>query len=145
MFEVDYYQQFLDGSQLGVTHDFNNPGFTFTANNRFQFSKSFSCSLNLTAQTDYDDDSHHNKGYYSASAWVRKSFFDNRLAISLSARDIFRSEKERWDGYGAGGIRNRKDCYNYTQMVSLTVTYMFNYRSRKYKGTGAGNAEKQRL
>jgi hypothetical protein len=145
MFEVDYYQQFLDGSQLGVTHDFNNPGFTFIVNNRFQFSKSFSCSLNLTAQTDYDDDSHHNKGYYSASAWVRKSFFDNRLAISLSARDIFRSEKERWDGYGAGGIRNRKDCYNYTQMVSLTVTYMFNYRSRKYKGTGAGNAEKQRL
>ena len=114
-------------------------------NNRFQFSKSLSCSLNLTAQTDYDEVTQHIKGYCSASAWVRKSFLDNRLALSLWARDIFRSEKERWNGYGAGGIRNSKDCYNYTQMVSLTVTYMFNYRSRKYKGTGAGNAEKQRL
>jgi hypothetical protein len=144
LFEIDYSQQFIDGKQLGVTHHLNNPSFEFSVNNRFQFSKSFSGSVDLYACTDSDDGFSHDKGYCTVSAWIRKSFFDDRLSLRLSANDIFRSEKERWIRFG-NGIVTTKDCYNYTQMVALTVTYMFNYRSRKYKGTGAGNAEKRRL
>lgn len=144
LFEIDYEQQFIDGKQLGVTHRLNNPSFAFIVNNRFRLSQSFSGSVDLYACTDSDGGFSHDKGYFSASAWIRKSFFDDRLSLRLSANDIFRSEKERWIRFG-NGIVSTKDCYNYTQRVSFTVTYMFNYRSRKYKGTGAGNAEKRRL
>ena len=144
LFEIDYEQQFIDGKQLGVTRRLNKPSFAFILNNRFRFSQSFSGSVNLYACTDSDDGFSRDKGYYTVSAWLRKSFFDDKLALRLSADDIFRSEKERWTRFG-NGILSTKDCYNYTQMVSLTVTYMFNYRDGKYKGTGAGNAEKRRL
>ena len=67
-----------------------------------------------------------------------------KLIFTISADDIFKSERERWTLHGYGTTLD-KDCYNYSRAVSLTVTYNFNAKRSKYKGTGAGNAEKSRL
>ena len=61
-------------------------------------------TFNLDGLTDWDEPTRHIKGYFYMSAYIRKSFFKNRLVCSLQANDITRSIRERWTFYGTNVI-----------------------------------------
>ena len=101
-------------------------------------------SVDCIARTKISDGFQISNGWARMDLALRKSFCNEKLIFTLSADDIFKSEREQWTLRGYGTTLD-KDCYNYSRAVSLTVTYNFNTKRSKYKGTGAGNAEKSRL
>ena len=139
--EVDYSQVFFHQPK---PIDSNHPSFSFVFRNFFVFPHDWMASLNLSAYTDSYDPMRYNKGFFTMSAQLRKSFFNNRLVFNLQAQDLTKGEMERWTMYG-DNASSHKDCYNFSRHIKLTVTYNFNATRSRYKGTGAGNAEKRRL
>jgi hypothetical protein len=142
--EVDYNQTFFNAREYGSSRNLCKPNFSFEMKNRFDLGNDLMAMLSVTTLTDQYDGFVKSKSYSSIAAQVSKSFLNKSLTVSVNARDIFKTEKERWTMYGLSVIMN-KDCYNYTQRVGITITYNLNATRSKYKGTGAGNDEKKRL
>ena len=140
-YEIDYAQTFYHEP---TSFKSNNPAFEFHVHNNFVLPSSWMLMLNFDGKTDWADPMCSNRGYFSMSAMIRKSFFKDRLVFMLQGNDLTRSIRERWT-FHCPGVYNSKDSYNYTQSIGLTVTYKFNATRSRYKGTGAGNAEKKRL
>ncbi len=142
--QFHYMQQCFHAPSDDGTLVKNSPCFIFSLNNTFAFSKSFIASIYFRARTKLYDGFQTINGFAKTNIFLRKSFCKEKLIFTISADDIFKSERERWTLHGYGTTLD-KDCYNYSRAVSLTVTYNFNAKRSKYKGTGAGNAEKSRL
>lgn len=75
---------------------------------------------------------------------VYKSFFNERLEVSLYARDLFNGKDDKMIQYD-NVIMNKCTEFMNMRAVSLTVGWKFNVPKNKYKGKGAGNAERNRL
>lgn len=142
--ELSYLQQNFHAPNDDGSLVKNKPTVTFSLLNQFVFSKTFMGRVNFWTRTRIYQGFQEANGFASLNLALRKSFYNERLILSLSANDIFDSMRERWGLRGYGSTMD-KDCNTYSRSVSLTVTYNFNAKRSKYKGTGAGNAEKNRL
>ena len=142
--ELSYLQQNFHAPNDDGSLVKNKPAVTFSLLNQFVFSKTFMGRVNFWTRTRLYQGFQEANGFASLNLALRKSFYNERLILSLSANDIFDSMRERWALNGYGTTMD-KDCNTYSRSVSLTVTYNFNAKRSKYKGTGAGNAEKNRL
>ena len=140
----NYNQQFFDTKKYGASKALSKPLLSCSLNNNFALSETMNAAIRLNASTTHADGFLMMKRGYSVNLQFDKSFANRTWIIYLSAKDIFKTAKERWTMYGLGS-GTTKDCYNYTRSISLQVTYNFNAKRSKYKGTGAGNEEKSRL
>ena len=75
---------------------------------------------------------------------VNKSFFKNRLNITMACYDIFASNRSSTN-LVYGNFANSIWKYTDTRKFIVQLTYKFNAMRSKYKGTGAGSTEKYRL
>ena len=75
---------------------------------------------------------------------VNKSFFKNRLNITMACYDIFASKRASTKLI-YGNFANSTWKYTDTRKFIVQVSYKFNATRSKYKGTGAGGTEKYRL
>ncbi len=78
------------------------------------------------------------------SAGITKSFFEDRLSLTLKGHDLFHGQQ-----MGIFAYNDRLDLYQFskwdTRELELTVRYKFNKTSSRYKGNGAGESEINRM
>ena len=142
--ELTYDQQIFDTQGYGSGQKLNKPCFGFGMNHRYLFSQSLMGVLSINGATRSYSGFRMWRERMNVSLMLRKSFANERWVVTLSANDIFKTERERWTMYGVN-TEASKDCYNYTRNIALRLTYNFNNTRTKYKGTGAGNDEKKRM
>jgi len=142
--QLFYQQQYLDNEKYGVATKLNKPAFGATWNNKFVMSPTFTGWLTLHGNTYSCSGFQRNRPGYYVSLRLVKTFCNDKLSVSLSGDDLFRSQKEQWTIFGDHVTLN-KDSYNNNRSVVLRVTYKFNATRSKYKGSGAGNDEKARF
>lgn len=76
---------------------------------------------------------------------LQKTFFGDRLAITLESNDLLNKASQRLKG-GIGTVYLDQDQNWDTRNVSLHLTWRFNAKNRKeYKGKSAADSELQRL
>ena len=142
--QLFYQQQFLDNEKYGVATKLNKPALGATWTNKFVMSPTFTGWLTLHGNTYSYMGFQRNRPGYFVSLRLVKTFCHDKLSVSLSGNDLFRSQKEQWSLFG-DHVTLGKDSYNCNRSVVLRVTYKFNATMSKYKGSGAGNDEKRRL
>lgn len=84
------------------------------------------------------------KPYHSLNVGIQKSFFKDRLDISLNANDLFRSMIYKYDSQ-IGNIRFYQKEDQDERYFSVSLVYRFNKVKAKYRGVGAANEEIKRL
>ena len=142
--QLFYQQQYLDNEKYGVATKLNKPAFGATWTNKFVMSPTFTGWLTLHGNTYSCSGFQRNRPGYYVSLRLVKTFCKDKLTVSLSGNDLFRSQKEQWTMFG-DHVTLTKDSYNCNRSVVLRVTYKFNATRSKYKGSGAGNSEKNRF
>lgn len=117
-------------------------------NIKFKNSLSLLSTLYLGIDMAYNTDGHSEIDYmygsFKMSVYLSKTFFGNRLRVTLNGDDIFGTNRYR----ALREINNTRLYVNNDldkRSIALLVSYNFNTTKSKYKGTGAGNSEKQRL
>lgn len=138
---ANIFKQFVNIE--GVSY--NHPLFTGSLNNTFEFPH------NWVLYVDMNYTSHGNSATaieYVAQGGVdvtvNKSFFKNRLNITMACYDIFASNRSS-SNLVYGNFANSIWKYTDTRKFIIQLTYKFNAMRSKYKGTGAGSTEKYRL
>lgn len=134
MWEVDYWQQSFSKAS-------DSPLIALTLNNQFLITPTFSASANMRFETEHQDGFVHYSSRLSASASLRKTFFDDKLICNLQVSD---QGRERWQIESPKAVIE-KDLSHFTFQSSLTITYMLNMFKSRYQGKGAGQEEKERV
>jgi hypothetical protein len=131
----------IRGEQVSMNHpmpivSFNNSftlpkGFLITVDSRFQ-GKGFHQNFRIT------------RNQFVVNAGITKSFFEDRLSLTLKGHDLFHGRK-----MGIFAYNDRLDIYQYSEWDSreleLTIRYKFNSAKNRYKGNGAGDREINRM
>lgn len=123
----------------------NKPLAIVSLNNSLRLSKGYIFTLDAQYMGEGDSQNVHLiKNNVVINAAISKSFFNDRLSLSLKGHDLFWQDKEGNLLYNAQMElyqMNRRD----SRELELTVRYRFNTAKSKYKGTGAGESEINRL
>lgn len=81
---------------------------------------------------------------YMVDLGITKSFFDERLSVTIKGQDLFHGQHNDVMVYN-----DRINIYQFSQWdtreLQLTVRYKFNTARNRYKGTGAGQGEINRM
>lgn len=78
------------------------------------------------------------------SAVVYKWFFKKSLQVSVTANDIFNTQKNDI-GYYLNCAQGWQYSHSDSRKVIVALRYNFNTSKSKYRGQGAGQSEKDRL
>lgn len=140
-FTVGLHKQWLslDGTK------YNRPYFVYYLDNLVSFKKDFQLTVNVHGQTS--GDMHTNR--FAASRFVtdlgiRKTFFNNTLAVKLEMTDVFNSRNNDWSMNTYGIKMNKIQSYD-RRGVALSIRYQLRPQKSKYKGKPAAEAEMKRL
>ena len=122
----------------------DNPLATIRFNNTVDV-KLCEISLNMSCNTTGADENNYlRKPSFRADLSLYKSFFKDKLTLSLYVSDLFKTGNNSVVTY-YGTMRESIYEPKALRNVNLTVRYKFNVTNRKYKGTGAGQGQKSRL
>ena len=122
----------------------DNPLATIRFNNTVDV-KLCEISLNMSCNTTGADENNYlRKPSFRADLSLYKSFFKDKLTLSLYVSDLFKTGNNSVVTY-YGTMRESIYEPKALRNVNLTVRYKFNVTNSKYKGTGAGQGQKSRL
>lgn len=123
---------------------FNSPYFFLNWDNTISLPYEWVFDIDLMVRSS----GYRQNSYLKAAGYlnlgIRKSFFDNKFTVGLTANDIFNTNNSRMITYN-GDIKVITNNYQESRNIVLTFRYNFNTSRSKYKGTGAGINEKNRL
>lgn len=127
------------------THHYNKPMVSLSLGNIFTLSPSWKA----TADFSYTTKGHTNNYYlrkpvFRTDLSLTKSFYDERLRLTLGVQDLFDQASRRRTIVNYNAV-SRNDVNELIREVYLTLRYRFNAARSKYKGKGAGQAEINRL
>lgn len=140
-----FVKQWVTIMSAGRAINLNKPMPIVSFNNSLRLPKEF--LLTLDAQYMGDGDVQNiqlKKNNMVVNLGVSKSFFKDRLDISLKGHDLFWQQKDGNLLYNAQMELYQMNRYD-SRELELTVRYRFNTAKSKYKGTGAGENEINRL
>ena len=114
-------------------------------NNSFTLPKGFLVSLDSRFQgKGFHQNFRTTRNQYIVDAGITKSFFEEKLSLTLKGHDLFHGRK-----MGIFAFNDRLDIFQYSEWDSreleLTVRYKFNATKNRYKGNGAGDREISRM
>ncbi len=114
-------------------------------NNSFTLPKGFLVTLDSRFQgKGFHQNFRTTRNQYIVDAGITKSFFEEKLSLTLKGHDLFHGRK-----MGIFAFNDRLDIFQYSEWDSreleLTVRYKFNATKNRYKGNGAGDREISRM
>ncbi len=114
-------------------------------NNSFRLPEEFVFTFDASCQGKGDvQNIYLSENIIVVNTGLTKSFFDNRLNVSLKGYDIFNGKKVGNLLYNSQMQLYTKNSFD-TREFEITVRYKFNSAKSKYKGKGAGKSEIDRL
>ena len=123
--KLDGFSYLPAGAEKAVTGK-TNEDFSWNAKMIANFSLPASFSVQLTGS--YDSKQLIAQGYrkanYRLDAGVRKAFWDRKLSVSVSGRDILDSRKWKTETSG-DGFRQYAENWRTGRTVNFTLTYSF--------------------
>lgn len=126
------------------TRYYDKPVWSIKFRNGISLSKTIYLGVDMTYNTDGHSEVDYMYGSFRTNVYLSKTFFGNRLRVTLKGDDIFGTDRYR-------ALREIDNTRFYvdndldSRSIALSVSYNFNTTRSKYKGTGAGNSEKERL
>ena len=137
--------QWLEMEIRGQNVQMNRPTFTASLNNSFALPKGFLFTVDARYQGKGNYQNFRTtESEFVVNAGVTKSFFEDRLAVTLKGHDIFHGQKSGIHAYNDRLELNQFNRWD-TQELELTVRYKFNTAGSRYKGNGAGDREINRM
>lgn len=123
----------------------NKPLPIISLNNSLQLPKGFVFTFDAQYMGEGDTQNVHLiKNNVEVNASITKSFFNDRLNLSLKGHDVFLQSKDGNLLYNAQMELYQMNRYD-SRQLEFTVRYRFNTARSKYKGTNAGESEINRL
>lgn len=142
---VSMLKQWFSTQSNSTTVSMNKPIFQVKLNNSLELPGKFIFMANGFFQSKGNiQNIYLNKNVFRADLSVSKSFFGNKLNVSLDCNDIFHSQKDGNVVYNSSMSLYQYNEYDSRQIL-MTIRYKLNSSKKKYKGNGAGNEEKGRL
>lgn len=124
-YKLDGFSFQPDGAQAPVTGEKDE---NFSWNARMIANLTLPASITLQLTGSYNARQVVAQGYrkanYSLDAGLRKSFFDNKLGVSINARDLLDSRKWKTVTSGAGFSQTAENWFG-GRFVGFTLTYSF--------------------
>ncbi|MDE6310869.1 MAG: outer membrane beta-barrel protein [Muribaculaceae bacterium] len=142
---IGMMKQWLTLPVEGEPMKMNTPGFLFQWQNALKLP--FDIWLNVDAQLmthSWDNNMKLSNTPWYVNAKIYKGFLDNKLSVTLEAKDIFNTSQNDAIMYN-DAVRIVQKNYSPGRSVMLTLQYRFNSSRNRYRGTGAGNSEKSRF
>ncbi|MBR5102410.1 MAG: TonB-dependent receptor, partial [Muribaculaceae bacterium] len=99
-------------------------------------------NLNITTKGDQENVTLTRAGV-NLYVSLTKTFFNERLSIKVSGRNLLNSQEHIKLRYGMRNLY--QEMHRDSRMMEVTINYKFNATSSKWRGTGAGEAEKARF
>jgi hypothetical protein len=142
---VGFIAQRLEMEIRGEQVQMNRPLPIASFNNSFSISKGFLVTLDSRFQgKGFHQNFRTTRNQYIVDAGITKSFFEDKLSLTLKGHDLFHGRK-----MGIFGFNDRLDIYQYSEWDSremeITVRYKFNAAKNRYKGNGVGDREINRM
>lgn len=135
-FKIDY---------MGTDYSNNTPQVYAQSNNYLSLPAGFTFIVDYMYNNGGSIGIYKYKPYHSLNLGLQKSFFKERLDVSLNANDLFRTMVYEYDSRIAN-IRFYQREDQDERYFSVGIIYRFNkMKANKYRGTGAANEEMQRL
>jgi len=133
--ELMFMKDFIKWGSPEITY--NKPLFALNFKNNFnitgwQFGMDFYVTSNGNQSVEYRDK------YWQASAYLNKSFLDDRLLININMNDIFNTNKYKVN-YISNNINSFYNNDMHSQSISAGITYRFNATKNRYKGSRASD------
>ena len=134
-----------DATCLNIREHWNEPRFTFSLDNSFNFPNGWFFNLNGNLSTAAKQSYAKKRAIGQVNARISKSFLkDDALTVIVTVNDILHTGYTYFNAYG-DHIYSESTRYYDNQRIGLQLSYKFNATKSKYKGTGAGQSEKNRL
>ena len=140
-YSVGFCKQFFNIRLRDEYVDLRKPYWTFKLYNTFYLPKGIMAELKCKVITAGNDLTLYSKARSTFAMSFYKSFWREKLSVSLKVKDLFKSNR-RQDTYRGLYMSFDRDAYLDLRSISLTFTYHFNGTESKYKGKGAGKDEK---
>ena len=142
---VGFTAQRLEMEIRGEQVQMNRPMPIASFNNSFSLPKGLLVTLDSRFQgKGFHQNFRTTRNQYVVDAGITKSFFEDRLSLTLKGHDLFHGRK-----MGIFAYNDRLDIYQYSEWDSreleVTVRYKFNTAKNRYKGNGAGDREISRM
>lgn len=142
---VGFDTQWLEMDIRGEKVRMNRPMPIASFNNSFTLPKGFLLTVDSRFQgKGFQQNFRTTRNQYVINTGITKSFFEDRLSLSLKGHDLFHGRK-----MGVFAFNDRLDIYQYSEWDSreleITVRYKFNRAKSRYKGSGAGESEISRM
>lgn len=134
-FKIDY---------MGEKYDNNTPQCYVQTNNYLTLPKGYIIMLDYLFNNGGSIGIYKYKPYHSLNIGMQKSFFKEKLDVSLNANDLFRTMIYKYDSR-IGNIRFYQREDQDERAFSVSLIYRFNKLKAKYRGEGAANEEIKRL
>lgn len=135
---------FFDMEYLGGTYQNNTPQIYAQTNNYFTLPKQWGITLDYMYTNGGSVGIYKFKPYHSFDLGVQKTFFTDKMDVSIKANDVFRTMVQKYDSR-IGNIRFYQREDQDTRIFSVSLIYRLNNIKSKYRGTGAANEEMRRL
>ena len=134
-----------DATCLNIREHWNEPRFTFSLDNSFNFPNGWFFNLNGNLSTAAKQSYAKKRAIGQVNARISKSFLkDDALTVIVTVNDILHTGYTYFNAYG-DHVYSESTRYYDNQRIGLQLSYKFNATKSKYKGTGAGQSEKNRL
>ncbi|NCD09691.1 MAG: TonB-dependent receptor [Negativicutes bacterium] len=142
---VGFNAQRLTMEIRGEQVHMNRPMLIGSFNNSFSLPKGFLLTLDSQFQGKGSQQNFRlTRNMFMVNAGIVKSFFDDKLSLTLKGHDLFHGQR-----LGVLTYNDRLDIYQYsefdTRQLELTLRYKFNSTKNRYKGAGAGDREIGRM
>ncbi len=142
---VGFNAQRLTMEIRGEQVHMNRPMLIGSFNNSFSLPKGFLLTLDSQFQGKGSQQNFRlTRNMFMVNAAIVKSFFDDKLSLTLKGHDLFHGQR-----LGVLTYNDRLDIYQYsefdTRQLELTLRYKFNSTKNRYKGAGAGDREIGRM
>jgi hypothetical protein len=142
---VGFIKQWLTLNSINKEITLNNLLPIASLNNSFSFSNNLLVTFDANFQgkgSSQNVELLRNK--YILNLGVTKSFFNERLSITLKGYDLLYENKNNILLYNNKMLIHQLSKFD-TRELEMTVRYKFNTNGSRYKGTGAGESEFNRL
>lgn len=123
----------------------NTPGFLLQWQNAVRLPLDFWLNIDAQLMTrSLDNNMEQSNTPWYVNAKLYKGFMNDRLGVTIEAKDLFDSAKKNVKLY-SDAVQIVQRNFSPGRSVMLTLQYRFNTTNDRYRGTGAGNSEKSRL
>lgn len=140
-----FIKQWVTIMSSGKPVKLNKPLPIISLNNSLQLPKGFIFTLDAQYMGEGDTQNIHLiKNNVEVNASITKSFFNDRLNLSLKGHDVFLQSRDGNLLYNAQMELYQMNRYD-SRQLELSVRYKFNTARSKYKGTGSGQSEINRM